>query len=226
MRLRAVASAPWRLPPKRNIEIVAQPPRQRHVPTAPEIADAERAIGLIEILRKAIAEQRRDADRDVGVGAEIGVDLDRVGVDRDDQIEARELRRVGEDGIDEAHREIVGDHHLLEQAAEDQQHVLAEGEIAGSRRRSELRQELVRAHDRPGDEMREETDVEHDVERRARGRQAPAIDVDDVGNRVKGQERDRHRQGDVDEADRRVQPQRMGERENLRDEEVEIFEIA
>ena len=53
-----------------------------------------------------------------------------------------------------------------------------------------------------------------------------AIDVDDVGDRVEGQERDRHRQRHVDEAERRIEAERMRERQRLGDEEIEIFEIA
>ena len=43
---------------------------------------------------------------------------------------------------------------------------------------------------------------------------------------MKGQERDRDRQRDVDEADRRVEAELWREGEHLRDEEVEIFEIG
>src|SRR5579863_9363077 len=58
-----------------NVEVVAQPARERDVPPAPEVLETERAVGLVEILREAESKQRRNADRDVGVGAEIAIDL-------------------------------------------------------------------------------------------------------------------------------------------------------
>ena len=58
------------------------------------------------------------------------------------------------------------------------------------------------------------------------GCQPAAIDVDDVGDRVEGEERDRDRQRHVDEADRRIEAELVREGQRLGDEEVEIFEIG
>ena len=195
---------------ERDVKVVAQPIGQRHVPAPPKVADAEGAIGLVEVLRETIAEQRRDADGDIGVGREVGVNLHRIGIDRHNQVEARELRRVGEHRIDQAHRKVVGDHHLLEQAAENEQHVLAEREVAGAAGRGQLRQEFVGAHDGAGDQMRKEADVEQDVDGRPRRLQTAAKDINYVGDGVKGEERDRDRQRHVDEVERQVDADARG----------------
>ena len=63
-----------------------------------------RGVGRVEVLREREAEQERDADRDVGVAGEVGVDLDRVGVDRDQDLERRVLARGGEDLVDDRRR--------------------------------------------------------------------------------------------------------------------------
>ena len=54
---------------ERDVQVVAQPARQRHVPAPPELLDRPRAVGPVEVLRELEPEQLRDADRDVGVAA-------------------------------------------------------------------------------------------------------------------------------------------------------------
>ena len=77
--------------------------------------------GDVEVLRELEAEQQRDADRDVRVAAEVGEDLDGVAVDADEDLERRVPVRRGEDVVDDVRREVVRDHHLEEEAAEDQE---------------------------------------------------------------------------------------------------------
>ena len=64
---------------ERDIEIVAQEPRQRHVPAPPEIDDAGGLVGRIEIERQEDAEHQRHADRHVGIAGEIEIELEGVG---------------------------------------------------------------------------------------------------------------------------------------------------
>ena len=64
---------------QRNVEIVAQPAGERHVPAMPEIGDAEGQIRAAEIHREMEAEQHRHADGHVGVAGKIEEDLQREG---------------------------------------------------------------------------------------------------------------------------------------------------
>ena len=90
-----------------------------------------------------------------------------------------------------------------------------------------LLEERLGAHDRPGDEMRKEADVEQDVDQRARRRELPAVDVDDVGQRVEGQERDRDRQRRPRRrADRACQPRLSARLIERGGEEVIVLETA
>ena len=100
-RLRYVRRTPSAVAAERDVEVVAQPARQRHVPAPPEVLERQRPVGGVEVLREADAEQQRAADGDVGVAGEVGVDLDGVGVDADEQLERTVRGRRAEDGVDE-----------------------------------------------------------------------------------------------------------------------------
>src|SRR5579872_5605214 len=73
---------------ERFVEVVAQPGAERDVPALPELSEAQRAVGLVEIAWEAETAQRRQRDRDVGIGAEIAVDLHGIGVGREQQVGA------------------------------------------------------------------------------------------------------------------------------------------
>ena len=61
---------------ERDVEVVAQEARQRHVPAAPEILQRHGAVGHVEILRQHDAEQQGEAERHVGVAGEVEIDLE------------------------------------------------------------------------------------------------------------------------------------------------------
>ena len=104
------------------------------------------AYGESKFCGKLEAEQERHADRDVGVAAEVGVDLDGVAVDGDQHLERRVLVRRREHSVDDVRRQVVGDHHLLEEAGDDQEERAATSfTCAGSRGALELRQQLAGA---------------------------------------------------------------------------------
>ena len=73
---------------ERDVEVIAEPARQRDVPTPPEVADRRRGVGRVEVVGEAEPEKQRDADRDVGISAEVRPDLDRIGVDREKGVRA------------------------------------------------------------------------------------------------------------------------------------------
>ncbi len=77
-----VAVAPRRAVPvaaERDIEVVAQETRQRHVPAPPEIDDIDGLVWRIEIERQSDSEAARRPDRHVGIAGEIVVELKPVG---------------------------------------------------------------------------------------------------------------------------------------------------
>src|SRR5260370_32710568 len=66
---------------QRNEKIVAQPGRERNVPASPEVPWVGGEIGGVEVLRQAVAEEKRGADGDVAVTREITIDLRRIPID-------------------------------------------------------------------------------------------------------------------------------------------------
>ena len=99
---------------ERDVEIVAQELRQRHVPAPPEIDDRDRLVGRVEIQRQENAEHQRDADRHVGIAGEIEIELERVSQHADPGL--IEGRRIGTEGLRDQRLNAVGQAGLLEQA--------------------------------------------------------------------------------------------------------------
>ena len=63
---------------ERNVKIVAQPRRQRHVPASPEFGDRKRRVGHAEIARECEPKHDAETNRHVGIAGEIKIDLHRV----------------------------------------------------------------------------------------------------------------------------------------------------
>src|SRR6202034_2252420 len=100
--------------PERDVEIVAQKLRQRHVPTAPEIDDARRLVGRIEIQWQEDAEHQRDSDRHIGIAGEVEIKLKGVGQRADPGL--IEGWRCLIEGERNQWLDAVGENGLLEQA--------------------------------------------------------------------------------------------------------------
>lgn len=90
-------------------EIGAEPLGKSHVPVVPELGQVGFEVGRGEVFREFDSEQLRNAESDVGVAAEIEVDLEGVGVDDDPHpkrggdlgcvrvVQGDEGKRVGDD---------------------------------------------------------------------------------------------------------------------------------
>ena len=63
----------------RDVEVVADPARQGQVPAPPEVLDAARQIGVVEVFREMEAEHLADADGHRAVAGEVEEQLQRVG---------------------------------------------------------------------------------------------------------------------------------------------------
>src|SRR5450759_592633 len=195
------AAAALAVAAQRDVEVVPQPAGQRDVPATPEVLDGTRGVRRVEVLGQLDAEKQRDADGDVAVGAEVAVDLHRVGDDPPQGLPGRERLRRGEDAVDDVRRQVVGDQYLLGQAAEDEDEGAAGVDAVRVARRAQLRQEVAGTGDRTREQVREERHVDAEVQRRGRG-QLPAVDVDGVGEHAEDEERDAHRQKDAQERQR------------------------
>ena len=188
---------------ERDVEVVEKPVRQRDVPAAPELADRPRDVGIVEVLQDAEAEHAHQAQRHVRVAGEIEIDLQRVA----DQAQPGEWRgelvlRQVEDGIGHA-AERVRDQHFLpeteQKAAETIGHI-GRAPVAAC----DLVGEVPPADDRARDELREQQNVQREIEEPPLGPGVALVDVDHVRDGVEREERDAERQRDVRQRDRRT----------------------
>ena len=167
------------------------------MPTTPEVLNRHGGIGPIEVLREPEAEQQGKPDRHVGVAGEVGIDLDCVAIDPEQDIPGRVLPRRSKSVSDDCPADEVRDHDLLDEASCDQQCRSACFDSVRCSTRPELRKELRGPNDRPGDKLGKEREVHGEIEQRRRSCLL-AMDIDDIADRLEGEERDTDRQDDVE----------------------------
>ena len=208
---------------QRDVQVVAQEARQGHVPAPPEVAEARRAVRAVEVLREDEAQHQRQPYRHVRVAREVAVDLGGVAVGGEQGVGGRERLWHREHRVDELARQVVGDHQLLDEPQRDQRQPRPHGDAVRVSRRLQLRQELARAHDRPGDEVREEAEVNRRVHQRGGLGLAP-VGVDHVGDGLEAEEADPDGQRDRQEWQRHPEARRVEHVADVRDEEAVVLE--
>ena len=157
------------------------------MPAPPELRDAPRDIGVIEILQKVEAEHSPEADGHIGIGGEIEVDLE--GVRHRAQPREEHRGHNGGKGRIRDPRHGVRQQHLFAEAEEKAHR--AGGEFGdGLMPLVDLLRDGGVAHDGTGDELRKEGDVKRELERVALHRSVAAVHVDDVAQALKGEEGD------------------------------------
>jgi hypothetical protein len=94
---------------QRKVEIIAQPVGEADVPTAPEFGEIGAPIRPVEIRRQADSQQLRAAAGDVGIAGKVELQLQGVGVDRQQNFGAAIQLGSVEHAIDEVFGQKVGD---------------------------------------------------------------------------------------------------------------------
>ena len=184
---------------QRDVEIVAEPRRERDVPAVPEVPHRGREERLAKVLHQRHAHDLRRADGDVGVAAEVAVDLEREQHARERHGAAGLSGGSIEHGIHEE-RQPVGDDHLDEQAPRHAREPCADALSVKALVGAQLPEQRAGALDGAGDELREERDEQRVAEKIRLRVDVAAVDVDGVAQRLKRVERDADGQ---EQADRR-----------------------
>ena len=201
-----------------DVQIVAEPAAERHMPPAPELGDAAGDERIIEVLEKVEAEYMTEPDCHVAVTREIKVNVQGIG----DGIEPVEQHGLVIRILEDVHElaEHIGKQDLFGET--DDKAADAECGFGGAVRAGlELSGNICVAHDRTCDQLREHGDVGGEVDVVALRRHIAAIDVDDIADDLEGIEADADRQRDLQKRDR--QP---GDGIEAGDEEVSVFAIA
>ena len=158
------------------------------MPASPEVGDGLGDIGIVEVFEELKAEHIAQTARHVGVAREVEIDLEGIGGDADPCSEHAVLVGMPEHrGGERAH--LVGDEHLLSQTDAEQLHALCEA-VEGLFAVVELIGYVAVADDGTRDQLRKQRDVGAEVDEALRDGRVVAVDVDDVGHRLEGVERD------------------------------------
>ena len=173
------------------VDVGGEKTRQRHVPARPVVDDVARLERAVEVGGQADAEQQRQADGHVAVAGEVEIDLQRVGQRAGPCVVERRDGAVGGQAEDRRgfQREGVGDNHLLERA--EQKHRGTQRQVVDARAKAvavtKLREHLTVVGDRPGDQLRKETDEQAVVGEVVFFHHA-IVGVDQVGDLLEGEE--------------------------------------
>ena len=176
---------------ERHVQVVAQPARERDVPPLPEVLERSRDVGRVEVDRQTKPEHQRQPAGDVRVAGEVAEDL-RAEHHRQPEQHARILAVV----VAVCQSRFTKTARLSAQTI-FRKYPPAIRKIAslmtcrcGSPHARQLRQELDGAHDRAGDQLREERDEQQERAEVGERRDPPAIDVDGVAHRLERVEAD------------------------------------
>ena len=167
------------------------------MPTTPEFRRALCLVGAVEVLRQAESHEEGDADSDVRIAREVGIDLQRVGEKRNQVFYAREEERRIKNAVNKVCREVVAQNDLLGKTVQNPEHGHAECAAGEEIRLVKLRYELVGTHDRASHELWEERKVKTKVQDVAHGLDLATINVDAVAHRLEREERNTHREDNL-----------------------------
>src|SRR5579859_678187 len=151
------ADGAFAISPERYVKVIAQERGQGDMPALPEFRQRLGDIGKIEIIDELVTKQLSEPHGDQGVASEIGENLEGITVQQADQFELGEFQEIGIRQPDSGFLQIVGDDHFQEIP----QHEFADGIVPINVPKAfpaDLDDELLRAQDRAGDQMRKEAD--------------------------------------------------------------------
>ena len=193
------------------------------MPATPKIAGARGEIGKPEVEAEVKAHQAGQPARHVGVAREVPVDLKGKSQRRDPQLGSRVGPHVLEHRVGERGR-VVGDDHLLEQAPQDEPETGLDLAQVDPPRALDLRQEATAAFDWTGDQLREEGDVEREVQGVLGRLRVSPVDVDGVAHRLEGVEGDTDRKDEAQRGHGPLDAHHQKQVVEALDEKIEVLE--
>ena len=187
--LRAAAAA------QRNIDVIAEPCRQRNVPPAPKLGNVAAEIRNVEIAHKPDTEQLRRSDGNVGIAREVAVNLEGEKNGSQKQCAAA-LVLISTENLIHINGTIISHHDFLEQAPKDLLHAVDGFVIIEFPRLLKLRQEICGTLDRSSHQLRKETHESEKLHNVMCRLQFTAINVNAVAQGLENVETDADRQND------------------------------
>ena len=170
----------------------------------------------MEVFHQRNAEQPRGADRHVGVGGKVAVDLQGIRHRGERQLQTGKLRRIGVRGVDQ-NRQIIREQHLLDRALDQPLGGKAHIVRSCTARLLDLREQVLRALDRAGQDCRKEGGEQRKIEKITLGF-TTAVHVDHIAADDERVERNTDRQSQLRQTELHT-----GAAEQL-SEKAEVFE--
>src|ERR1039457_1541794 len=141
---------------ERKVEVIPQGGGKGNGPGLPEIRETDGRIGKPEIVFQMEAEAERRADRAGGIAGEVEKDLSGEGNDAHPGVERDERSAITKYSIGRSREHGVGQDDFFEQAQSHERQSPKKATGLRLRWSEQLRKEIPRAHDRTGDQLREE----------------------------------------------------------------------
>ena len=208
---------------KGDIQVIAKPRHERHVPAAPEVLERHGQIWFVEVAVQVEPEQFRGADRNLRIGGEVEIELEG---EKDHGHEARKACCRSRIAVDTVHiySEPVRYDHLLEKAGGNREEPFLGAVVIEGMKFVELGQEVFGPLDGARHQLREEGDEGEERHYVVVRLEAPVVDVQRIAQALEDVEADSDGQDDVQRGEGHVrpeQPQQVGE---AVDEEVAVLE--
>ena len=174
---------------ERDVDVIPEEAREGDVPPPPELGGGAGDIGVVKVLLIVEAEHPPQPDGHVGVAGEVVIDLQSEHRRAEPRPADREARGGGQQELVREGARGVGDEHLFRQPEADPRQPLREGDGVG-RPRGDLPCHVGVAHDGARHQLVVHRQVEQVIDGVGLRPGVPAVDVDDVGDRLEGVEGD------------------------------------
>ena len=192
-----LAHLPFAISSESDIHIVAQPKRERNVPSAPKFSDIFRTERKIEVHPQIESHHFAHTNSHVAVAGKVAIELHGEANGSHQQFEAAVGRHVGEHDIGVL-RQVIRHHSFFDYANHHLPKTGVDTFCAHGSRVVDLRDEIFGSHNRSGNQAREKRQEEEVVEITARGRHFFFIHIHHITDGAEGVERKSDRSDNVE----------------------------
>ena len=168
------------------------------MPPSPKFSDACRLVGRIEVHRQFVPQQQGNANGHIGITRKIAVNLQGISIHPKQVFEAGIKPRVVENPIHKIAADIIGNNSFFKQANANQKNSFTKIRLAHKRRFANLWQENGCPYDRASHHLREKCNKKSKFGNVLNRCYVAAVNVDSITQALKSEERNTHRQENVE----------------------------
>ena len=160
------------------------------MPSAPEVAEIDRHIRVVEIQRQMYSHNFSDPPCHIGIPGEVAVKLPCVGVSGENNGERTVTAWFGVINLINEYSQCIRQHHLFEHPADEQAHAVAEVYRSERHFMPELFNQQPRTVDWTGKQSGEEGEIRCVVDKITFHALIVPVNVDSIRERLEGKETD------------------------------------